>query len=97
MLNSEVFKESSKFMPGGVNSPVRAYKGLDIDPPIIESGKGAYIYDVEGNKYLDFVGAWGPMILGHCNQETVEAIKNEAERALAFGAPTFEELKLAKY
>ena len=97
MLNSEVFKESSKFMPGGVNSPVRAYKGLDIDPPIIKEGKGAYIYDVEGNKYLDFVCAWGPMILGHCNKETVEAIKNEAEKALAFGAPTYEELELAKY
>lgn len=97
MLNSEVFKESSKFMPGGVNSPVRAYKGLDIDPPIIKEGKGSYIYDVEGNKYLDFVCAWGPMILGHCNKETVEAIKNEAEKALAFGAPTYEELELAKY
>lgn len=97
MRNSDIFKESQKYMPGGVNSPVRAYVGLDIDPPIMKKGAGAYLYDEDDNEYIDFIGAWGPMILGHADEDVVKAIKDTAEVAISFGAPTDLELKLAKY
>jgi len=97
MRNLDIFNESEKYMPGGVNSPVRAFKGVAVNPPIIKKGKGAYIYDEEGNKYIDFVYAWGPMILGHCDDDVVKAIQNTAADAIAFGAPTEIELKLARH
>jgi len=97
MKNKDIFEESKKYMPGGVNSPVRAYNGMDADPPVMKSGKGAYIYDEDGNKYLDFVLAWGPLILGHCDEDVTEAISKTAKGAIAFGAPTKSELKLAKF
>ncbi|MBX4258371.1 glutamate-1-semialdehyde 2,1-aminomutase [Clostridium estertheticum] len=97
MRNLDIFNESKKYMPGGVNSPVRAYKDVDVTPPIIKKGKGAYIYDEDGNKYIDFVCAWGPMILGHCDDDVVKAIQNTAAESIAFGAPTEIELKLAKH
>jgi glutamate-1-semialdehyde 2,1-aminomutase len=97
MLNQRIFNESKRFMPGGVNSPVRAYRGMEINPPIIKSGKGAIIEDEDGNKYIDFVLAWGPLILGHCNDKVVEAIKDTSEKALAFGAPTNLELEMSKF
>lgn len=84
-------------MPGGVNSPVRAYKDVDVTPPVIKKGEGAYLYDEDDNKYLDLVGAWGPMILGHCDKDVVDAIKSTAENAIAFGGTTELELKLAKH
>ena len=84
-------------MPGGVNSPVRAYKGLNMNPPIIKSGKGVIVKDEDDNEYIDFVLAWGPMILGHCDEDVVNAIKTTAEKALAFGAPTELELDLGKF
>jgi len=97
MRNLDIFEQSKKYMPGGVNSPVRAYKDVSVSPPIIKKGKGAYIYDEDGNKYIDFVCAWGPMILGHCDDDVVKAIQNTAVSAIAFGAPTELELKLAKH
>jgi len=97
MKNLNIFNESKQYMPGGVNSPVRAFKDLSVTPPIIKKGKGAYIYDEDGNKYIDFVLAWGPMILGHCDEEIVQAIQNTCADAIAFGAPTEIELKLAKH
>ncbi|WP_298842958.1 glutamate-1-semialdehyde 2,1-aminomutase [Clostridium sp.] len=97
MRNLDIFNESKKYMPGGVNSPVRAYKDVAVTPPVIKKGKGAYIYDEDGNKYIDFVCAWGPMILGHCDEDVVKAIQNTAAEAIAFGAPTEIELKLAKH
>ncbi|MGM0395839.1 MAG: glutamate-1-semialdehyde 2,1-aminomutase [Bacillota bacterium] len=97
MRNKSIFQESQKYMPGGVNSPVRAFKDVDIDPPIIAKGDGAYIFDEEGNKYLDFVCAWGPMILGHNDEDVVAAIKKTSENAIAFGAPTEIELRLARH
>jgi len=97
MKNLNIFNESKQYMPGGVNSPVRAYKDLTVTPPIIKKGMGAYIYDEDGNKYIDFVCAWGPMILGHCDEEVVKAIQNTCADAIAFGAPTEIELKLAKH
>ncbi|MDS0524254.1 glutamate-1-semialdehyde 2,1-aminomutase [Clostridium sp. SHJSY1] len=97
MSNEKIFNESKRFMPGGVNSPVRAYKGLGINPPIIKSGKGAVIVDEDGKEYIDFVLAWGPLILGHCNDKVVGAIKDTSEKALAFGAPTNLELEMSKF
>ncbi len=97
MRNLDIFNESKQYMPGGVNSPVRAYKDVSVTPPIIKKGKGAYIYDEDGNKYIDFVCAWGPMILGHSDDDVVKAIQNTAAEAIAFGAPTEIELKLAKH
>ncbi|MBA5851143.1 glutamate-1-semialdehyde 2,1-aminomutase [Clostridium sp. cel8] len=97
MRNDDIFNESKIYMPGGVNSPVRAFGDVDLNPPVIKSGKGAYIYDEDGNKYIDFVCAWGPMILGHCDVDVVNAIKSTSENAISFGATTEIELKLAKY
>lgn len=97
MKSIEIFNESKKYMPGGVNSPVRAFKDVSISPAVIKKGKGTYIYDEDGTEYIDFVGAWGPMILGHCDEDVVNAIKSTCEEAIAFGAPTELELKLAKH
>lgn len=97
MRNDVIFHESKKYMPGGVNSPVRSYKNTGMTPPIIKSGKGAIIVDEEGKEYIDFVLAWGPMILGHCDKDVVKAIKEVSENAIAFGAPTELELIMAKF
>jgi glutamate-1-semialdehyde 2,1-aminomutase len=97
MISYEIFEESKRYMPGGVNSPVRAFKDVNMNPPVITKGEGAYIFDADGNKYLDFVGAWGPMILGHNDEDVVKAIKETCENAIAFGAPTELELRLAKH
>ncbi|MFW2488223.1 glutamate-1-semialdehyde 2,1-aminomutase [Clostridium chromiireducens] len=97
MKNIDIFRESEQYMPGGVNSPVRAFRGVKINPPIIKSGKGVVIKDEEDNEYIDFVLAWGPLILGHCDEDVVEAIKEVSSKALAFGAPTKLELDLAKF
>ena len=94
--NKEIFEESKKYMPGGVNSPVRSFGSVGIIPPVIKSGKGAMIKDENGNEYIDFVLAWGPMILGHCDEDVVEAIKKTSEESIAFGASTKLELDLAK-
>ncbi|MGG7143493.1 glutamate-1-semialdehyde 2,1-aminomutase [Clostridium nigeriense] len=97
MRNDVIFHESKKYMPGGVNSPVRSYKNTGMTPPIIKSGKGAIIIDEEGKEYIDFVLAWGPMILGHSDRDVVKAIKEVSESAIAFGAPTELELAMAKF
>ena len=97
MSNQQIFDESKKYMPGGVNSPVRAYRDMGIDPPVMKSGKGVLIKDEDGNEYIDFVLAWGPMILGHCNEEVVTAIKEISESAMAFGAPTELELQMSRF
>lgn len=97
MRNDVIFHESKKYMPGGVNSPVRSYKNTGMTPPIIKSGKGAIIVDEEGKEYIDFVLAWGPMILGHSDKDVVKAIKEVSENAIAFGAPTELELIMAKF
>lgn len=97
MRNESIFIESQKYIPGGVNSPVRAFKAVNMFPPIIKKAKGAIIIDEEDNAYIDFVGAWGPMILGHNDIDVVNAIKATSEDAIAFGAPTSLELELAKF
>lgn len=93
----DIFNKSKEYMPGGVNSPVRAFKDVEMNPPVIKRGQGAYIFDEDGNKYIDFVGAWGPMLLGHCDEDVVKAIKDTCENAIAFGAPTELELLLAEH
>ena len=97
MRNEEIFAKSNEYMPGGVNSPVRAYRDMGINPPVMTCGKGVIIKDEDGKEYIDFVLAWGPMILGHCNDEVVTAIKEISESAIAFGAPTELELQMARF
>jgi glutamate-1-semialdehyde 2,1-aminomutase len=92
----EAFAEAKTLMPGGVNSPVRAFKSVKMDPIFMERGKGSKIYDIDGNEYIDYVLSWGPLILGHSNDRVVEAIKKVAELGTSFGAPSLIETKLAK-
>lgn len=91
-----LFEKAKKIIPGGVNSPVRAGKSVGMDPPFITSAKGALIRDVDGNEYIDYVGSWGPMILGHAHPEVVEAVIKSAERGTSYGAPTESELTMAE-
>ncbi|MFT8320550.1 MAG: glutamate-1-semialdehyde 2,1-aminomutase [Bacillus sp. (in: firmicutes)] len=93
--SQEAFKEAVQLMPGGVNSPVRAFKSVKRDPVFIQSGKGSKIYDLDENEYIDYVLSWGPLILGHANDQVVEGIKKVAELGTSFGAPTLIENKLA--
>lgn len=97
MRNEIIFKESAKYMPGGVNSPVRAYKNMGLTPPIIKSGNGVIIKDEDENEYIDFVLAWGPMILGHSDKDVVDCIREVSQSAIAFGAPTEMELQMSKF
>jgi glutamate-1-semialdehyde 2,1-aminomutase len=90
------FKEAKEYMPGGVNSPVRAFKSVNMDPVFMERGKGSRIYDIDGNEYIDYVLSWGPLILGHADEAVVKALKETAERGTSFGAPNEMETKLAK-
>ena len=94
--SSTLFNEAKNYIPGGVNSPVRAFKGVGGDPIYFERGEGAYLYDVDGNAYIDYVGSWGPMSLGHSNPSIVDAVKAELDKGLGFGAPTEIETSLAK-
>lgn len=90
------FTEAVDLMPGGVNSPVRAFKSVNLDPIFMDSGKGAVIKDIDGNEYIDYVLSWGPLILGHAHPEVVSAIQEQAAKGASFGAPTVSENKLAK-
>jgi glutamate-1-semialdehyde 2,1-aminomutase len=91
-----LFEKAKKIIPGGVNSPVRAGKSVGVDPPFITSAKGALIRDADGNEYIDYVGSWGPMILGHAHPEVVKAVKRSAEQGTSYGAPTESELTMAE-
>jgi len=93
--SKKLFQESQIFFPGGVNSPVRAFGSVGGDPLFIKKAQGAYIWDVDGNKFVDFVGAWGPAILGHAHPEVVQTVKQVVELGFGFGAPTEGETKLA--
>ncbi len=90
------FNEAKKFMPGGVNSPVRSFSSVNSNPPFIARGAGSHIFDIDGNEYIDFVGSWGPLILGHAHPQVVAALKNAVERGTSYGAPTELETQLAK-
>jgi glutamate-1-semialdehyde 2,1-aminomutase len=94
--SEELYQESRRYLPGGVNSPVRAFRGLDMAPRFIVSGKGAHIRDEDGLEYIDYIGAYGPLILGHAHPVVVEAIERALAHGTSFGAPTALELELAK-
>lgn len=94
--NQELFDRACEHIPGGVNSPVRAFGSVGGTPRFIERAEGAYVWDVEGNKYIDYVGSWGPAILGHAHPEVVKAVQEAAVKGLSFGAPTAGEVELAE-
>lgn len=95
--NSEIlFENARKFIPGGVNSPVRAFRSVGGTPIFLKSAKGAYLYDVDGNRYIDFINSWGPMILGHAWEPVVEAIREKVADSTSFGAPTELETQIAE-
>jgi glutamate-1-semialdehyde 2,1-aminomutase len=91
-----LFGESQKYIPGGVNSPVRAFRAVGQNPLFIEKAKGSHIYDVDGNEYIDYVCSWGPCILGHADDRVINAVKSACDNGLTFGAPTEKETELAK-
>jgi glutamate-1-semialdehyde 2,1-aminomutase len=94
--SAECFKEAKELMPGGVSSPVRAFNSVGGEPVVFDRVKGAYAYDLDGNKYIDYVGTWGPAICGHANDEVLEALKVQMEKGTSFGAPSALENVLAK-
>ncbi len=85
--STEMFRVASQYMPGGVNSPVRAFKAVGGNPIFIKEAHGAKVIDVDGNAYIDYVGSWGPLILGHSQPQVVEAVCSKASRGTRFGAP----------
>ena len=100
MLNleksSQAFAQAKEVMPGGVNSPVRSFARVKCDPPFIAKASGSKIYDIDGNEYIDYVGSWGPMIVGHAHPNVVKAIQEATTRGTSYGAPTLLETQLAK-
>ncbi len=94
--NQKLFDQSQQIIPGGVNSPVRAFRSVSGTPLFFQRGQGAYVWDADGNKYTDYVGSWGPMIAGHCHPKVVKAVQDAAAQGLGFGAPTASELQMAE-
>ena len=94
--SARLFEEAKRFIPGGVNSPVRAFKAVGGTPPFIERAKGSRVWDVDGNEYIDYVASWGPMILGHAHPQVIEAVKEAAEKGTSYGAPTAPEVEMAR-
>ena len=94
--SQKLFARARKVIPGGVNSPVRAFRSVNLEPPFIIRGKGSKIYDVDGNEYIDYVGSWGPMILGHAHPAIVYAVRERVSRGASFGAPTILEIEMAE-
>lgn len=92
----EAFARAKQVLPGGVNSPVRAFKSVGLNPVYMDHGKGSRVYDIDGNSYIDYVGSWGPLIMGHAHPEVIEAIKKTAEKGTSFGAPTELETLMAE-
>ncbi len=92
----ELYRDAQKYIPGGVNSPVRAFKQVGGAPVFFKKGLGAYVFDEAGKKYIDYVGSWGPMIVGHAHPEVIDAVVETAKNGLSFGAPTVSETVLAK-
>jgi glutamate-1-semialdehyde 2,1-aminomutase len=96
MNSAQLYDQAQQVIPGGVNSPVRAFKGVGGTPVFFERAQGAYVFDSEGRRYIDYVGSWGPMILGHAHPQVIEAVKASAENGLSFGAPTQIETRMAE-
>ncbi len=95
--SEEAFREAFSVIPGGVDSPVRAFSSVGGTPPFIDRGEGGYIIDIDGNRYIDFVQSWGPLIFGHCDKDIEVAVESAVKKGLSFGAPTLTETKLAKH
>lgn len=91
-----LYEKAINLIPGGVNSPVRAFKSVGLDPIFIEKAKGSRIYDVDGNEYIDFIGSWGPMILGHANDEVMGDINEVIARGTSYGVPSPLEVEMAE-
>ena len=94
--NDTLFERAREHIPAGVNSPVRAFRAVGGTPPFLERASGAYLWDADGKRYIDYVGSWGPMVLGHTHPAVVEAVQAAASKALSFGAPTEAEIELAE-
>ena len=94
--SEKAFEEAKRYMPGGVNSPVRSYRSVGSNPPFISSASGSRIYDIDNNEYIDYVLSWGPMILGHANPEVIASLQEAIPRGTSYGAPTLLETELAK-
>ena len=94
--SSGLFSAAERWIPGGVNSPVRAFRAVGGAPVFIQSGEGAYVTDEHGNRYIDYVAAYGPAIVGHANPEVVAAVQNAVAKGFGFGSPTVGETELAK-
>src|SRR5437773_7164387 len=92
----EAFQRASRVIPGGVNSPARAFGAVGGQPPFIARGEGPYLFDMDGNQYLDYVASWGPLILGHAHPRVVRAVEEALHRGASFGAPTELETQLAE-
>src|SRR5438874_9009372 len=92
----EAFQRACRAIPGGVNSPARAFGAVGGEPLFFARGEGPYLYDIDGNQYLDFVGSWGPLILGHAHPRVVRAVEQALHRGASFGAPTEAETQLAE-
>src|SRR6201993_4126553 len=91
-----LFARAQKLIPGGVNSPVRAFRSVGGTPPFIARGEGSRIFDIDGNEYIDYVLSWGPLILGHCFPPVIEALRSVLDKGTSFGAPTEAEVELAQ-
>ena len=96
MTNTELFEAAKKHIPGGVNSPVRAFKGVGGSPVFVARAQGPYLYDTDGKRYIDYVGSWGPMVLGHAHPEVLKAVHEAVDRGLSYGAPTAIETTMAE-
>ena len=94
--SSELFAAAKKVIPGGVNSPVRAFKAVGGDPVFIQKAEGAYLYDEDGNKLIDYINSWGPLILGHAHKPVIDAVVEVARKGTSFGTPTELETKIAE-
>lgn len=94
--SADLYSKAKKFIPGGVNSPVRSFNGVGGTPLFINRGQGAYVFDEDGNRYIDYVGSWGPLILGHVYPEVVAAAHQAIAHGLTFGAPTADEVTIAE-
>lgn len=94
--SQELFAQAQNVIPGGVNSPVRAFKGVGAEPIFFKAGQGAYLTDVDGKAYIDYIGSWGPLILGHCHEAVIHAVMQVLQSGTSFGAPTVLEIELAQ-
>ena len=94
--SSALFSEAKKYIPGGVNSPVRAFQAVGGEPIFIKEAKGAYLTDADGHRYIDYISSWGPLLFGHAHEPVIKAVMEKAKKGTSFGIPTEIETELAK-